>query len=343
VTAARRARRGAVAVAWALAAAGAAGAQESVRVTGPPGSPIEFIVAPFLIETSGFTTDPVVALTLQLSATSQFPVPLFADTTVGGATATITLARVLPENATFFYRAVARTQAGRFVTSPLQAFRTGRRLELLSPNNPNGTTVTERRPTFRWRAARVAPPFRGWLFELRILSRDAQPLFTQTSTDTVVVLATDLEANTSYQWEVIARLATGDTAAVRSAATFVILPPDAPRATLLYQNFPNPFPSATVPTTCVWFDLRLPGRVALDVLDLRGHPVRRLVPGPTVDADLPSGRFGRASPQSGQGCDPRFAWDGTDATGRTVPPGVYLLRLRADGREFYRKAVWRGR
>ena len=36
----------------------------------------------------------------------------------------------------------------------------------------------------------------------------------------------------------------------RAQATFII-----PPINLLYQNFPNPFPSTASPVTCIWFDL----------------------------------------------------------------------------------------
>ena len=125
----------------------------------------------------------------------------------------------------------------------------------------------------------------------------------------------------------------GDTARVQSAASFVVLDPSAPPATILYQNFPNPFPNARVSATCVWFDLHDRLNVRIDVLDLRGNDVRFADPGASFPGagELPPGRYGRASEGSDSGCDPRLSWDGRDKTGRTVPPGVYLIRLRAAG------------
>ena len=112
----------------------------------------------------------------------------------------------------------------------------------------------------------------------------------------------------------------------------------APPATLLYQNFPNPFPTATSATTCVWFDLAEAGPAALDVYDLRGNRVRRLFPAPGDDAHLPAGRYGRGA--GGSGCDGRFAWDGTGEDGRRVPTGVYLLRLHTRGGDQVRKVLF---
>jgi hypothetical protein len=116
----------------------------------------------------------------------------------------------------------------------------------------------------------------------------------------------------------------------------------APRATLLYQNFPNPFPTTTNRTTCVWFDLRAASQVRLDVFTLRGAHVRSLLPSRDMPARLDAGRYGRG-PTGASGCDPRLAWDGTGDNGRIAPAGVYLIRLRADGLELVRKALFEGR
>lgn len=115
-----------------------------------------------------------------------------------------------------------------------------------------------------------------------------------------------------------------------------------PGITLLYQNFPNPFPNGTSTTTCLWFDLRVADAVTLGVYDLRGRLVRTIVPSPMVGGVLPAGRYGRQSAGTNAGCNPAFAWDGRGSDGHRVPPGVYLARLHADGRWQSRKIVFRG-
>lgn len=133
------------------------------------------------------------------------------------------------------------------------------------------------------------------------------------------------------------------TAAIAAlAATPVRAQQDTPGITLLYQNFPNPFPSGISPTTCLWFDLRVESAVTLGIYDLRGRLVRTLVPSALVTGVLPAGRYGRQSPGANAGCDPAFAWDGRGSDGNRVPPGVYLARLRAEGRWQSRKIVFRG-
>ena len=118
-----------------------------------------------------------------------------------------------------------------------------------------------------------------------------------------------------------------------------------PRATLLYQNFPNPFPSAGILATCFWFDLAHDTDVRIQVLDIRGNVVRTLVPAPNLPGRLPAGRYGRGTGDipDGFGCDGRYIWDGTASDGRFVPAGVYLLRMRADGADIARRILFLGR
>jgi len=142
-----------------------------------------------------------------------------------------------------------------------------------------------------------------------------------------------------------ASLGNGESVRVASVGSFVITDPPLPTTTLLYQNFPNPFPSAASFVTCFWFDVGAPGaRVALDVLDLRGNLVKNIVPGSDGVSRFDAGRYGRGAAGSASNCDNRFVWDGTGTDGRTVAPGVYLARFRADGgAPTFRRIVFRGR
>ena len=115
-----------------------------------------------------------------------------------------------------------------------------------------------------------------------------------------------------------------------------------PPTTLLYQNFPNPFPASGRDSTCIWFDLAAGGPVKLEILDLRGGPVRRFIPGPDFGEVVSAGRYGRGGP-GGPVCDPRLMWDGRADDGRVVPAGVYLYKLTAQGVIQFRRIVFRGR
>jgi hypothetical protein len=117
-----------------------------------------------------------------------------------------------------------------------------------------------------------------------------------------------------------------------------------PPINLLYQNFPNPFPSSTSPVTCIWFDLaQNSSGVTLAIYDLRGRLVRTLVPSSSVSSTLPGGYYGRAgSGPTASGCDPRFSWDGRGSDGAVVPSGVYLVRLHVDDAWQTKKLIFRG-
>jgi hypothetical protein len=85
----------------------------------------------------------------------------------------------------------------------------------------------------------------------------------------------------------------------------------------LLNASPNPFN----PVTTIAFSLPAPSVIELDVLNVKGELVRKLVSG-----SLPAGKK-------------RTSWDGTDGTGTPVGSGVYFYRLRADGHVLTRKMV----
>jgi len=72
--------------------------------------------------------------------------------------------------------------------------------------------------------------------------------------DTTFQLPHPLERNTAYRWLLVVHAGT-DTSIVRSQGSFLVVDLGMPTATLLYQNFPNPFPAAGRDSTCLWFDL----------------------------------------------------------------------------------------
>ncbi len=88
-------------------------------------------------------------------------------------------------------------------------------------------------------------------------------------------------------------------------------PAELPAPRLLSRNHPNPFN----PDTGFSVTLAAPGWARLEVLDLGGRRLALLHEG-----ELAAGEH-------------RFHWDGRDAAGRPLGSGLYLCRLRADGRE----------
>ncbi len=85
----------------------------------------------------------------------------------------------------------------------------------------------------------------------------------------------------------------------------------------LYANYPNPFNSST------WIRYELPanGFATLDIYDLSGRRVRRLVDG------------------LGEKGHHRVRWDGTDDSGAMVPSGIFICRLTCGHRAESRKLV----
>ena len=85
----------------------------------------------------------------------------------------------------------------------------------------------------------------------------------------------------------------------------------------LRQNIPNPFN----PKTLIRFELPRAGEVTIEVFDVDGRTLRVLLSG-----SLPAGYH-------------EVSWDGRDTSGRGLPTGVYLYRLRANGYSETRKML----
>jgi hypothetical protein len=308
--------------------------------------------APRLVaHVAGSVADSLLPVTLQLdiSASASFSDPIYSVTRTGD-TATFLLPRLLPQNSTVYFRLQLFAASGRLLSTEVSPIHhVGAWLTLVSPSGLNNVSVVgTRQPTFVWHSSAVTTPPGPWLYDLSVVNVATQVVefFTPFVRDTAYTVPTDLQANTSYRWNVVARVANGsplDTVRVASDATFVILSSDVPRATLLYQNFPNPFPTSTSAVTCFWFDLRASDVVHLDIYDLRGNLVKTIVPSAAAGSSFAAGAYGRNLDQGQSGCDPRYSWDGTASNGRFVPAGIYVVRLRANGQSQTKHIVYRGR
>ena len=317
-----------------------------VSVQGPIGEPLLSAIPLFIIRTTDLdVADRPAILTIQISERADFAGTSLFERSVQGDSARITPDRPLPEGRSIFWRARLHTARGQdFFSADDGPRTTATWLRLISPNPTLGGTLDSPRPQFVWSAAGLPFPPGPWHFFLSVENLGSHrsvnfgPLV-----DSTFLLPVDLETNTSYRWSVTAALTTGDTTTVRSPSSFVIADQSAPKVTLLYQNFPNPFPTAAAASTCIWFDLHRPSHVRLTIHDIRGAPVRTLIPNPAVSGDLPPGRFGRGAPGTTEGCDPALIWDGRADDGRFVPTGVYLLRLKTETYEAFKKILFRGR
>lgn len=226
-------------------------------------------------------------------------------------------------------------------------FSVPRWVRLISPAGNEVTFVDDERPTLSWAPLVAPPPIGPLTYDVEVLSNETgQPIqpALRNVTGSSVRVPQPLVPNTAYRWRVIARTQMGAADTTTSVAPFVITSEDRPPVTLLYQNFPNPFPRAEVGefNTHIWFDLAETATVNLVVLDLRGRLVRRLIPAQTScgTITLEPGIYGRGgSPDPADPCI-RTSWDGVDGEGRTAPRGVYLLRLDAGGTTLYRRMLF---
>ena len=82
-------------------------------------------------------------------------------------------------------------------------------------------------------------------------------------------------------------------------------------------NFPNPFTNSTT----LWFRLNETGKTELDIYDINGRLVREFKPG-----ILPQGAHS-------------YNWDGSDANGNRVAPGIYLYRITAGKDTMVRRMI----
>jgi hypothetical protein len=249
---------------------------------------------------------------------------------------------LLPEHAVVWFRARIFDRLGNF-QEQIRQFPVHGWLRLVSPTRSVNDVLFTRQPTFTWSSPAVTLPPGPWTYEITITNTANGQIKQFTVNDTTFVPPTPLEACTSYRWSVHANMVNGpasDQITANSPGTFVIQTSECPTATLLYQNFPNPFGGGLQPNTCFWFDLARRANVSLSVYDLRGRHVRTIVPG-LLPAQLDSGAYGRQSGTEG-GCDTRLQWDGRDAAGRNAPPGVYIAVFTADGLRSTIKILYRG-
>ncbi|HWO88817.1 MAG TPA: S8 family serine peptidase [Gemmatimonadales bacterium] len=270
------------------------------------------------------------------------------DTTVAGTSLTLPFA---PHSGTrLFWRVVAASATGAVestaVRGPLVA---PAWVELLTLASPQGHSIRDSMPVFVWRSPPIASPPGPFRFDVAIYPASRTPAQAVAAasglSDTTFQPSQPLERNLTYRWQVLARVA-GDSEVVTSRGTFVVLDESVPTATVLYQNFPNPFPNPATghSTTCIWFDVAAAGTVRLEIYDLRGRLVRRLAPNPGagLPGQLAAGRYGRPPGDAAGTCDSRFQWDGRDERGEAVRPGVYVYRLLAPGVSEAKRMVYLG-
>lgn len=279
---------------------------------------------------------------LRAARDSAFGLPI-VDTTLTDITQ-YALTRPIKPGAPLFWRVDARASTGVTATTGVVGpivVPAWARLTALSDSA--GANITNVQPTFTWSSPGIAVPPGPFKYDIQIFRPSIPfPVYGAGGlSDSSFQVPIPLERNTTYDW-VLTIHAGSDSTLVRSAGTFLILDPSLPMITLVYQNFPNPFPAVGRDSTCIWFDIASTAVAELEVLDLRGGIVRRFIPGPDFPEILPAGRYGRGA-AGGPSCDPRLMWDGRADDGRVVPAGVYILKLKSGGAVLLKKIVFLGK
>jgi hypothetical protein len=259
-----------------------------------------------------------------------------------------TLPRALPAGQHLYWRVVASSGLGVAESTLVEgAVIVPGWATLLTLASPQGATIKDSLPQFVWHSPGVTVPPGPFSYDVDIYPASRTPREAVASargiSDTAFRPATPLEKNLPYRWRVVAHLGT-DSQITTSPGTFLVADASVPPTTILFQSFPNPFPNPAVglSTACIWFDIAVSGTVRLEIFDIRGRLVRRLVPSPTAPSSMASGRYGRPAGDAPGTCDDRFAWDGRDETGAYAPAGVYVYRLTAPGFQDSKRIVFTG-
>jgi subtilisin family serine protease len=281
---------------------------------------------------------------LTVSRADTSPQVVLLDTALSATQATLARAQSPGRRLGFALQATGADSAVLALTGAVQ-YVVPAWADLLTLDDPAGNTVRDVRPTFRWTAPAVVSPPGPFRFNVEIFRTDNDEVVMRaTGLDTTAFTPpADLELNTPYRWRVVSHLGS-DTATTVSQGAFVVVDGSVPPVTLLFQNFPNPFPNPALglSATCLWFDLATSGTVRLEILDLRGHRVRTLVPGDAFPAPLPAGRYGRPGSGAGGRCDVNLEWDGRAEDGTAVRQGVYLAKLVTPDGTFFKRIVFLG-
>ena len=273
-------------------------------------------------------------------------VRLLLDTVT--AASSVTMPAGVRPGSRLYWRLDASSPLGVRDSTALQGpFRAPAWTTLVTFAAPGGASTRDSQPTFVWRPTLVTAPLGPYRYDVAIYPASGTPAqavaVARGLSDTTYRPPRPLERSLPLRWRVVAHLG-ADSAVATSPGSFVVVDVAAPATTLLFQNFPNPFPSPStgLTGTCIWFDIARPGDVTLAIYDLRGRLVRRLAPSSTVTPVLEAGQYGRPRGETASSCDPRFVWDGRDEAGAYVRPGVYLYRLTAPGFRDAKRIVFLG-
>ena len=274
---------------------------------------------------------------VQVARDTAFTNLLFTDTIREGLS--LTARTPIEPAARLFWRVLATTPIGVTRASLPEQFRMPDWVRLLTLAGEQPTFSTTTQPELTWVPLdpRGAGPF---TFDVQILAHGSGVIvqnIRNLSSSTVRVPA-PLTPNQSFRWRVIARARDGQADTVETTQPFVVSTDDKPPATVLYQNFPNPFTGSDV--TRIWFDLAADGPVQLSVHTLRGIMVRQLIPAQgCAPVTLTAGIYGRTGQVLANESCILLEWDGRNESGTLMQPDVYVLQLQANGKRLTKKIL----
>ena len=259
------------------AAARRADAQpQSVQVIPPQGGDTLASVTPtFVVVAVGAGPGPL-RFRFEIDTSRTFARALLDTTvTISDSVVAIRPSRALDGGVRIYWRATVLNPAGAATISAVDGpRRVPRFVTPLRPTGFAGTIVYTRRPTFVWRSPQVAEPPGPWEYTIQI-TNFGRTVQQERITDTTYTVppGAELETNASYAWSITARLRSTGQSEIAAAASFSIIDSlVVPTATLLYQNFPNPFPNARTRSTCIWFDVAQPTSASLEIFDAARRP-----------------------------------------------------------------------
>ncbi len=324
-------------------------AQPRVIVESTEGVVLSTVSPRFVIRALGFATVRPLRVTMRVSENFGVLPPFLVDTTFfsNDTISVLNVQSALTSGATVYWRALVEGGATAAISDITGPRVVPNWVQMLDPASLQGDIVDTRQPLFRWRSPGVSATLGPFRYDFEITTINQTVFAAANIADTSFRLPIALQANTSYRWRLVAFLSgRPQRVVVESPGSFVIIDPPLPTATLIYQNFPNPFPSSASPRgTCFWFDVGEAGAtISLEILDLRGNPVFTVIPADDGQSLFPAGRYGRGAPGTGSNCDNRFVWEGLTNSGQLVSPGVYLARFRVNGgAPVVRRVLFRGR
>lgn len=280
---------------------------------------------------------------LEIASDPAFTNIVYTDTI--STVTSLTVKQPLKPAPSLWWRVIAEAFPGiRRTTRSTAPFSVPDWVRLLTLNSPTPELTDSTRPVLRWEPMAAPPPLGPLSYDVQILNaQTGAPVMTLRNLSTASVQPPEpLVPNVAYRWRVIARTQTNVADTTESRSQFIVTSTTAPPVTLLYQNFPNPFPHADIGelSTRIWFDVNTTSAVELSIHDLRGRLIRWLIPAAPACGNivLEPGEYGRSTAEP----DPCIAtsWDGRNSNGELVGRGVYLLRLRAGGTDQVKKIVF---